>query len=357
MPVMLLLLIPAMAIPSTNQREIVVEKDIILPLAGCDRGTPISNWDLPTANSATPACISRGFPDSLPDRVSAPPDAAAYEIGTIVVVSVSKEKVIVAADSRATRVRGGRIVGFADSACKLLELNPKLLFAVTGMAATSTTLPADVYFDAAELAKQAAGNFRYDTRWMEKNRTVVEIAARWGWDVDFRIRRGVTQGWLIPIGPMWLEGIFAGLEPNGEITLAVARLRYFKPRAGVVVPPVQLSIESLRPPRQYTWVEAYGLKNVAETYYSSRRTTDQTGPEHGRIRREQLRNPKRFAPMIPARLAELTIQYYEILSQQTGQPKLVNGPIDVAVLSRKKGVQWLRRKPNCATSETVTGGR
>jgi hypothetical protein len=341
---------PAIATPSSKHREIVVEKEVIFPAAGCDRGTPVSNWELPKTNSPRPVCLSRGLPDSLPDRVAAPGDGAGYELGTIVVLSVSKEKVIVAADSRATLVRGGQIVGFADTACKLLELNPKLLFAVTGMAATRTMLPADVQFDAAELAKQAARNFCFDARWMEKDRTVVEIAAKWGWDVDFRIRRGVTQGWLRPIGPMWLEGIFAGLEPNGEITVAVARLTYQKPRPGFVVPSAQLTIERLGPPRQYTWIEAYGLKKVAETYYSSRLTTDKTKSEWRRIHSEQLRNPKRFGPIIPTHLAELTIRQYEILSQQTGQPKLVNGPVDVAVLSRKKGVRWLRRKPNCGAS-------
>lgn len=150
-------------------------------------------------------------------------------------------------------------------------LSPSLLFAVAGMAATDRSLPADIYYDAIELARQASQTFQFDPSWMQKNQTVREIAEKWAWDVAFRIRRGVRDGWYQPLGSTWVTGVFVGLEPNGEVSAAIANLEYHKPRPGMIVPPVSISISVPVPPKDFTWIDAFGYKDVADSYSSNTR--------------------------------------------------------------------------------------
>jgi hypothetical protein len=156
-----------------------------------------------------------------------------------------------------------------------------------------------------------------------------------------------ANGWT-PI--QTLEGIFAGLEPNGEIGFAVARLEYPKPQNGVRMPPVAFTVGTLKPlPTDFTWVEAYGIKDVAETYYSARAVTEQTKAEFKRISAEMLKRPTLFSPKVPERLVDLTVRYYEAAARQ-GSLQFVHGPIDVAVLERARGIRWIHRK-KCSGAE------
>jgi len=319
-------------------------------MAGCDRGTPLLNWEAPLQSSPTAACNDTNFV-VLPDRVPSVGKSLDKEFGTIIVLSISNDKAIVAADSRATLVspKTGQIVGYDDTACKLIEIQPKLLFAVTGMAGTGRGVPIDIQYDAVDVARHTSRNFRLNSKWMEANRTIEQLAQDWGWHVDFRIRRGVEKGWLKPIGPVWLEGIFVGLETNGELTVEIAKLAYGKPREGFIVPPVQLSIESPVPPRSFTWLQSFGLNDMTESFYVSRRVTEATKSEYARIHEAQMNKTDLFPSEIPERLVELTIQHHDtLLKQGKTQGLFVNGPIDIAVLSKTKNVEWVEQKQNCA---------
>ncbi len=322
-------------------QENTIEVRLKFPAAACDQGRPLLNWEAPIQNAPTAACVRSGS-IQLREPVRPPAQFSNHEFGTIIVLSISREKVVVAADSRATLVnpQTGAIVGYNDTACKLIEVRPQLLFAVTGMATTGSRVPVDVQYNAMNVAREISQNFRFDTDWIEPNRMVEAMAEEWGWYVDFRIRRGIEGGWLKPT-PVWLEGIFVGIEPNGELSLAIARLQYGKPRAGFIVPPVQLSIESPVPPKSFTWIQAFGLSDATEAFYSSARVTDATNSEYRRIGAEQTKTSL-FPPEIPERLVELTIEHHEKLLKQGSLPGLfVNRPVDVAVLSTsKKTVQW-----------------
>lgn len=62
---------------------------------------------------------------------------------------------------------------------------------------------------------------------MKPNETIKEIAENWAWEVAFRIRRGVLKRYYSPPDSgTWLIGVFSGLEPNDELSVAVARLAY-----------------------------------------------------------------------------------------------------------------------------------
>ena len=181
--------------------------------------------------------------------------------------------------------------------------------------------------DSFELARQAAQNFEVDPYWMEPNQTIREIAAKWAWDVAFRIRRGVRSGrYRHPSGRTWVLGVFAGLEPNGELAVAIGQLDYAEPRPGWVVPPVSVSVRIPVLPKDFTWIDVIGRDSVAAKYYSKHEITDETRNEHLRIRAEQLGNPRNFSPEVVKKLVELTLEKDEF--EWPGGYKAVGGDID-----------------------------
>ena len=329
---------------------------VSIPFVACENGTPVPNVELPETNAPTPMCMGVQAPDVLPvssqSTASEAPDESS-DVGTVIVMGVSHEKIVLAADSRNVRLTmktkaDGTVegtIGYDGCACKLTQLTPTMLFAADGQVSSRTTIPAAELYDAHKLAKLAAQNYHSNPQ-EEKlaGGRIAAIATRWAWDVDFRMHHGFVQGWK-PIDI--LEGIFAGLEPNGDIRFAVARLEYPKRRNGFHVPPVMFTISILSPlPKDFTWVEAFGIKDVARTYYSARFMTTETKTENKRISAEILKDPKLFDAKVPEHLVELTVQHYEATTTPD-KPLFVHGPVDVAVLERNKGVSWIRSK-NCS---------
>jgi hypothetical protein len=76
---------------------------------------------------------------------------------TVIVVGSSKEKIIIAADSRATKGDGSH----KDDFCKIVELGDDVIFAATGIVSDSSgILPEDVKFDVYSAARQAYGEIK-----------------------------------------------------------------------------------------------------------------------------------------------------------------------------------------------------
>jgi hypothetical protein len=85
------------------------------------------------------------------------------------------------------------------------------------------------------------------------------------------------------------------------------------------------------------------MKDVAETYYSTSHSTAQTLAENKRISQEIMNPPESFSPAIPELLVNLTIQHYEAAAGKN-DPLFVHGPIDLAVLNRKRQIKWIHWK-------------
>lgn len=330
---------------------------ISFPFVGCDSGKPILNAELPDVNAPTAICPGVQPPDVLPERdlaASTETQIQNYETGTVIALGISHDKIAIAADSRNVRLSykrqpdgalTERKIEYDDCACKLTQLTPALLFAAAGQVSASTSsMPVGILYDAHNLARLAAQNYRADPNSQEEQLAgglIEAIATRWAWDVDFRMHNGFAAGWE-PL--QTLEGIFVGLESDGETALIVAKLEYPKPRPGFRVPPVTFSIGKLSPPpTEFTWVEAFGIKEVAESYYSTRAVTEQTKAENKRISSEILKDPKLFSPEVPEHLVDLTIQHYEAITGEEGL-LYVHGPIDLAVLERGKAIKWIHSK-------------
>lgn len=291
-------------------------------------------------------CAKRGKLSLLPDRGMVHGEVPAVEVGTVIVLSISSEQVMLAADSRVGVLDlRNRFKRTSDRYCKLVGLTPRILFAATGMTKT-TGWPANIALDAQQLARQAAANFVFDPASMKRNQTIKEIAASWAWDVDFRIRRGVSRRYYQPPeSGTWIIGVFAGAEPSGEISVAVARLDYHRKRVGWKIPEVSVTISVPGPPKDFTWIEAFGHKEVVEKYVSERRKTEGTQSQHILIRAEQLRNPSEFSPDVLQKLVELT--YVEDPYKYANGQKQVGGSIDIARLQKGRPIQWMHRKRAC----------
>jgi hypothetical protein len=350
---------------ATKQKTLSVNWGVHVPFVACENGTPVLNIEVPDTNAPTAVCPGVQPPDVLPQ--SAPTTASAvqegaYETGTVIVMGISHDKIVIAADSRNVLVTTRSLANgtverktkYDDCACKLIQLTPTILFAADGQVWARRTIPAAVLYDAHKLARLDAQNYHSSSQEEQlASGMIVEIATRWAWDVDFRMHHALANGWT-PI--QTLEGIFAGLEPNGEIAIAVAKLEYPRPRSGVRVPPVTFTVGTLKsPPTNFTWVEAFGIKDVAETYYSARAATEQTIAENKRISSEILKDPRLFSPKIPRLLVDLTIQHYKAVAGQENS-LFVHGPIDLAVLERKKEVNWMHWKKCSGAKRARSGG-
>lgn len=343
-------------VPPAKDKSLTVTWQMYIPSVACDDGTPVVNFELPDKNAPVPICPGQKPLDLLPERGSVAENISAdadYEVGTVIAVGISREKITIAADSRntlfSTRLRadGTQEVTrtYDDSACKLTQLTPTLLFAADGQtSSTIKSFPANALYDAHKLARLAAENYRANPA--SKNSfgndgMIAEIAQRWAWDIDFRMHRAFANGW-VPI--QTLEGIFVGLEPNGETAMIVAKLDYPKPRQGFTVPKASFTIAGLSSsPTDFTWIQAFGMNDVARSYYSARAVTEETKAESKLINIEALKDPKAFNNNVPERLVDLTIQHYQALVGPDDL-LLVHGPIDSAVIEKNKGVKWIHSK-------------
>jgi hypothetical protein len=342
--------------PTTPAKKRTVHWGFTLPFVGCDGSTPITNIELPEANVSTTLCAGKPPLDTLPQ--STPKTAAdadtEFETGTVIVVSVSHDKITVAADSRNVLVTTREMrdgtrkaeVSYDDGACKLTQLTPTLLFAADGqVSSTNNALPSSALYDAHKLALLAARNYHSnpDSDEERDGGMIHAIAIRWAWDVDLRMRRAMAKGWK-PI--QTLEGIFLGLEPNGETAMVVAKIKFPNVRTGSRIPPVTFTVNWLNPPpNDFTYVQTFGMKDVAESYYPSSSTvTDGTKPESEQLRKEMyVMDPKEFSQKIPERLVDLTVQHYQTLARPD-ELLYVHGPIDSAVLERNKTIKWVHQK-------------
>src|SRR5882724_3008143 len=106
-----------------DKGEIKAVRSVYFPAAGCDNGEAVPNFMMPTQGGAVAKCVGSQTADTLPTnraaKISVDPSLT-VEIGTVVVRGLSKEQVVLAADSRATYVGlDGRFNRVQDDACKM----------------------------------------------------------------------------------------------------------------------------------------------------------------------------------------------------------------------------------------------
>jgi hypothetical protein len=185
-----------------------------IPFAACDNGTPILNVTLPDKNAPTPICPGQKPPDVLPENEATGENISpntSYEIGTVIAVGISHQKITIAADSRSpwvptklspdgtAQVIDMDKISYDDCACKITQLTPTLLFAADGqVTSTERKLPANAPYDAHKLARLTAENYQPNSDLIDESLAggrIEAIARRWAGDIDFRMHRAFANRW------------------------------------------------------------------------------------------------------------------------------------------------------------------
>src|ERR1700722_2238046 len=137
--------------------------------------------------------------------------------GTIVVVGFSKEKIVVAADSRTHYSVSGKN---RDDECKIVALKNDLLFVPIGKTGDQYAI-SSLNWDATQEAVKATSSQRMDS--------IQDISDRWGesmvqlWNRDLTSNRDVTLKTLD--GNIFTLGLFLGIEKN-KLSAIVVKVFY-----------------------------------------------------------------------------------------------------------------------------------
>lgn len=246
------------------------------------------------------------------------------ESGTVVVFGYSKEKVIVAADSRVTF----GLEGHDDTQCKVAALGNKVIFATGGVAG----LP-DGWTPAAEARRafEAVAPGAWDTG---------PIANRWAAGAVKRLKAeaAIRPEQLIKHteNNILLIGVFAAAQQDDKISVNVRMLTYSQEGGSIYIgfdsvvfgPNVEMDIQG------------FGRTEIVDEFVHP--VTPRAKREAEQWARESMRfSPDRRDQLRIIRLVDLTLAYHP-------RSETMHGPIDAVELRRGGQITWIQRKANCA---------
>ncbi len=329
-------------------------------LGTCDNGTPIlfgafAPATAPTSTPCQPA-TKLIYQPILSDNID---HKSEFLTGTLVAVSFSTYRAVIAADSRSIHYADGDPAGFDDKSCKIALLNPYLAFAVTGIA-TSPTLPETISVNAFDVARRVSflsavhfflgvqpSNVPKKTPF--SHNLVQQIAYDWGTAMALRYIRGVRIG-AMPTpsrsNPILVRGIFLGSDEDGELRLAAAEVTYSAPREGFIVTSANPTVDSVEVRDDSTLIEVYGQTKVAVRYVYPDSVTAGTLRDYEKLVYAQAADPRYFPERIPIAFLEKIIRKDQTRAYPGG-PKIIGGPIDAVAIDKGGSFRWLTRKADC----------
>ena len=242
-----------------------------------------------------------------------------YKRGTVTVVDVEPDQVIVSSDSRATMPNGYR-----DDDCKISEIGGEMLFSGAGYRQISSTKPAGLW-DAHEVAARSFAIAKA----MRTADTVNATAREWeketkaffaGPQSDLKdlMNSGVTK---------IFDALFVGRTADKRM-IAVHDQVKIDP-AG---PSIVITSETLAPPH----VLAVGVEDVANEFInqSSQRAMDEMQKWQQTVSEKEATEQQL---LFTEQVVKWTIQY---------GPDNVGGPVDTATID-PSGIHWITRKNVC----------
>jgi hypothetical protein len=149
---------------------------------------------------------------------------AQSETGTVIVFGYSKEKVIVAADSRQVNQDGG----YRDDYCKVIALDSKVVFSSIGRT-TSVAKDGTLEWDAAREARTAFANARH-LQTDKAGDFLDRLALDWGWLIGAEMRKTLAPADVSDLadGQFVVSGIVAGLDESGALHISLEGIRINK---------------------------------------------------------------------------------------------------------------------------------
>jgi len=263
--------------------------------------------------------------------------------GTVVVVGISKDKIIMAAESRGFGGKdalGNKI--YHDGICKLAALNGKILYGATGLIADySEVLPPELHVDAMVAARKAFGEAPKRMSMLKTDDLVQSVADGWHTNVSWSFIDASAfeiDRWLSEFGlktkQIGITGIFGGISPNGEIRVLVRSFGCKKPNW---LPATNTAYEkiihcnpifdgtSIPSTPDLKWY-AFGVTDI---------TSKNIDPVSRQVRWTNLKDWQ-----IAVRLVDLTIAFSK-------DKDFVNKPIDAVELQRDGIVTWFQNEQGC----------
>lgn len=253
-------------------------------------------------------------------------------VGTIIVLAGSQDKIAVAADSRMTLTflsQGGK--SHDDTECKIATLEHKIVFAAAGRKGHLKVGDPELTWDSYVIAHKAAKNTPPFTvspvKW---------IAGVWAREVAAMHNRDFKRGAISPedVGKVEIESaFFVGVEHGTTVAYIVRIVGVQRPRGGraYAYQVIPLEMEKAR-------LYAMGRTDVAVEF-----AAQQTDRAKRWLSEFETRHAGAVWDTDTSALAEWVVK---LTMNYSASRQFVGGPIDVVEV-RTSGIRWIRRKHAC----------
>jgi hypothetical protein len=262
---------------------------------------------------------------------------AQYVSGTVVVLEVGGDYIVIAADSLRLGPDPGEV---SHSACKIAKLSDQFVFATSGISGHPSVAktPGSVTWNVYDIATQ-----EYAVLANEHTAHLIQkLAAAYGERLADRINKDLK---LEPEGPLRAylakhgvgTAVFAGFDEEHHRVILEVRVGIQSPGATVV----EYATRLLTAGDETTEAMVFGDSAIAGELNEGKtdRSRSWQSAMSLQLRGQGLKDRLLFKAEY---VADLTARY---------DPNQVGGPIDVIHVTRNGGVTWVRRKSACTLKE------
>ncbi len=252
--------------------------------------------------------------------ILAPRASGQLSFGSIAVLQSADDYLVIAADSKNLSAQGVSL-----HRCKVDALDNQLIFANTGY---RTYAGVRGKWDAVALARQHYHQLAKAPR----HELISALAEAYGADLAAKLEPDVKahpeEGWPQILG----TALFAGFDEKRQRVVIEVNIHQVQRDGGGV----GYSTKRL-PASDAVYDEVVGETSIAEEFAAGRTLRSQSWRNGLDFQVKGLAVKERLIAG-SEKVVELTATY---------QPSVVGGAIDTVLVSRKTGVEWIHRKPEC----------
>jgi hypothetical protein len=262
------------------------------------------------------------------------PASAQLKHGTVVVFFVSRDKIVVAADSRGLIEHEGP----NDHMCKITGLGTRLLFAQAGLAGISHAKDPSNNWSGSIEAVRSFSNFQ-----KSKSRADVldQVSGDWAESMKKMLSRMLEFDRQLGVHhyeeeDVLTRAVFVGLDQKEQIKvreIAISFDRGVFEKSGVLKIWASNELWNITDQTQY---KAMGHIKIANEFAHASSTRGLLDAEYWKSEMSKPGDEELYA----AHLVEVTEAY---APEELG----VGGPVDVVDMFPGEGLHWVRRKPEC----------
>lgn len=267
---------------------------------------------------------------------------AQFQHGTVVVFLVSTDRVIVAADSRASEP-GGRS---NDHACKIAALGTQLLFTEAGVAAGTHTILVSRNWSVRQEAIRAFSKFQVSR---SRADPVDQVSANWLRSVKrlyLRELKSNREGVLsATTNDVLMTSSFVGLDRTGQVKVREIGISFDRAKLEKTGVPGLTVINHLWHITSQPAPKVVGHSEIAEEFAYQSTERGRAAQQRWQLEANAHRNQD-TGLLYAVFLVDLTSSY---APPEWG----VGGPVDEVEVLPKRGIQWIHRKPECSANSAM----